>query len=193
MVEITPTEVYGAASALLLGNGFAVAPEITLASGEILRIFEDSLSVVGLVQFDTWPALDRSWMDAQVALVELISDRLALNDPKAWEGYLLLFTLDRAPGALAIDAIRRDTTRLRKVVTTGAELEFLSQVERALLPVLPLLPEGDASGQARVLDRLPALLSANGGPDPKLTERVVQAFDENGLLMEAVWDWRREQ
>jgi hypothetical protein len=193
MAQLTPTEVLGAASELLVGNGFAIAPEITLVSGEILRVFEDSLSIVGLVQFDTWPALERHWVDAQVALVELLSDRLERNDPKAWEGYLLLFTLDRAPGALVIDAIRRDTTRLRKIVTTGAELEHLFQVERALLPVLPLLPESSGNGQQRVLDRLPALLATDGGPDPELTERVVKAFDENGLLMESIWAWRQEQ
>lgn len=193
MAEITPTEVYGAASSLLTSNGFSVAPEITISSGETLRVFEDELSVVGVIQFDTWQALERLWMDAQVALVELISDRLERTDPKAWEGYLLLFTLDRPPGALAVDSIRRDTTRLRKVVTTGTELESISQVERALLPVLPLLPEGSGSGQEDVLARLPALLLAGDGPAPELTESVIAAFEDNGLLMEAVWDWRREQ
>lgn len=192
MARPTPVEVLGAATEYLIAAGFASAQEISLDTGEVLRCFEDSVSIVGLVEFATWSALETRWLAAQDALVELLSERLNRSDPKAWEGYLLLFTLDDPPGAAEIDTIRRDTIRLRKIVTTGTELEELSDVERALLPVLPLSSGRVAVAKVRVLDRLPELLAASGA-DTNLVRRVVGAFDDNRGPMEEIWAWRQEQ
>lgn len=192
MARPTAVEVLGASTERLLAAGFSPVEEVTLGSGEVLRCFEDSVSIVGLVEFATWTVLDGRWLDAQSALVALLSERLSRNDPKAWEGYLLLFTLDDPPSAAALDVIRRDTTRLRKIVTTGAELEYLSDVERALLPVLPLSAARFESSKGRVLDRLPELL-AETGIDQELVRRVVGAFDENRSPMEEIWAWRQTE
>lgn len=188
----TPVEILGAATERLLTVGFSKVQELPLDSGEILRCFEDSVSIIGLIEFATWTALETRWLDAQSALVGLLSERLNRNDPKAWEGYLLLFTTDDPPNAAALDAIRRDTTRLRKIVTTGSELESLSDVERSLLPVLPLSSGRVDGARGRVLDRLPELLAATG-IDENLVRRVVGAFDDNRNPMEEIWTWRQEQ
>jgi len=188
----TGTQVVGAATELLLEKGFDSTGELETPGGHLVRTFEDRLSVVGVVWFDSWHALEGGWIEAQGALVELISSRLSRSDPKSWEGYLLLFTSDDAPNALAIDRVRRDTTRLRKLVTTGAELQSIVGVADALLPVLPLELGGGANDAGRILDRLPQLL-APSGIDQELTRRVVRAFDENRSPMEEIWNWRRAQ
>ena len=192
MERLTSNEVLGAATEHLLSAGFTSAQEIILDTGEVVRCFEDSVSIVALVGFATWTALEVGWIDAQSALVGLLSQQLSRNDPKAWEGYLLLFTLDDPPNAAALDSIRRDTTRLRKVVTTGIELESLSDVDRALLPVLPLTSSRIDNTLGRVLDRLPELL-ADAEIDHNLVRRVVAAFDDNRGPMEEIWAWRQEQ
>ncbi len=192
MGRLTPTEIRGAATTCLLGADFTAVQEITLDDGEVLRCFEDSVSIIGLIDFPTWTALENRWLDAQGALVRLLSERLNRNDPKAWEGYLLLFTLDDPPNAAALDAIRRDTTRLRKIVTTGAELVEVSDVDRALLPVLPLDASSVDTSTGRALDRLPELL-ADTQIDEQLIRRVVGAFDDNRGPMEEIWAWRQQQ
>lgn len=192
MDVLTGTQVLGATTELLIENGFEATGELETPSGHVVRTFEDRLSIVGAVFFDTWHVLDAHWIEAQGALVELMSSRLARSDPKSWEGYLLLFTSDEAPDALAIDRVRRDTTRLRKLVTTGAELQSIVGVANALLPVLPLGLGGGSDEAVRILDRLPQLLAPNG-IDPELTLRVVAAFDANRSPMEEIWNWRRSQ
>jgi len=188
----TGTQIVGAATELLVENGFRSTGELETPSGHVIRTFEDRLSVVGVVFFETWSALGGGWIEAQGALVEFMSERLTRSDPKSWEGYLLLFTSDEAPDALAVDRVRRDTTRLRKLVTTGSELQSIAGVGDALLPVLPLELDREATEAGRILDRLPQLL-APSGIDPELTRRVVVAFDENRSPMEEIWNWRRSQ
>lgn len=188
----TGTQIVGAATELLVENGFQATGELETVSGHVLRAFEDRLSVVGVAFFETWQALDAGWIEAQGALVEFMSQRLTRSDPKSWEGYLLLFASDEAPDALAVDRVRRDTTRLRKLVTTGSELQSIAGVGDALLPVLPLELDREATEVGRILDRLPQLL-APSGIDPELTRRVVVAFDENRSPMEEIWHWRRSQ
>lgn len=188
----TGTQILGAATELLLENGFNSTRELETPSGHVIRTFEDPLSVVGVVFFETWRALDSGWIEAQGAVVEFMSSRLTRSDPKSWEGYLLLFTSGEAPDALAVDRVRRDTTRLRKLVTTGSELHSIVGVADALLPVLPLEFEDGADHAGRILDRLSQLL-APSGIDPELTRRVVVAFDENRSPMEEIWHWRKSR
>lgn len=192
MDRLTGTQVMGAAAESLVRNGFKSVGEIETPSGDVLRMFEDRLSVVGVAHFDTWRALDAGWIEAQGAVVEFMSKGLTRSDPKAWEGYLVLFTSDEAPHALAVDKVRRDTTRLRKLVTTGSELQNIGGVSDALLPVLPLELDDGGNEAVRILDRLPELLEPSG-IDPGLARRVVAAFDDNRSPMEEIWNWRREQ
>ena len=190
--QLTTSEVLGAVSDRIGVAVFVVADELALAGGDLIRCFEDALSVVGVVGFDMWVALEHRWQEAQDLLVELMSGRLSRADPKSWEGYLLLVTVDAPPSMIAVDTIRRDTTRVRKLVATGNDLPTIGAVERALLPLLPLETERAESGAGRLLDRLPQLVEG-AGVDPDLMERVVLAFDENRTPMEEIWRWRQAQ
>lgn len=188
----TATQVLGTATELLEEHGFAFAQEVETDDGQVLRVFEDQLSVVALTYFDTWRALEERWVGAQGALVEFMSTGLTQSDPKSWEGYLLLFTSDEPTDTLALDRVRRDTTRLRKLVTTGSELRSVAAVADALLPVLPLTLGDRADEGGRILDRLPQLLESSG-TSPELTRLVVTAFEENRSPMEEIWKWRQAQ
>lgn len=192
MTDLTPAEVLGAATDTLLRAGFEAGPELGLNIGERIRCFEDLVSIVGVVQYPSWSSLRDGWIEAQSVLVDLLSDRLDRSDPKAWEGYLVLFTLDQSTDPAEVDEIRRDTTRLRKVVGTGADLTRISHVADALLPVVPLLAGELRTDTGSILDRLPELLAAKR-IDPELTRRVVDAFEHDRPLMEAVAEWRAAQ
>ena len=190
--QLTISEVLGAVNDHLEAAGFSVADELLLSNGDPIRCFEDALSIVGVVGFNTWATLERRWQEAQDSLVELMSDRLSRSDPKSWAGYLLLVTVDAPPSMMAVDVIRRDTTRVRKLVATGNDLTTIGTVERVLLPLLPLETERTKPGAGRLLDRLPQLVEG-AGVDPALMERVVLAFDENRTPMEEIWRWRQAQ
>lgn len=192
MTELTNVEVLGAVTEVLLGSGFEVGPELSLATGSQVRCFEDSVSIVGVVQYQSWGELRDGWIEAQSVLVELLSQRLDRSDPKSWEGYLVLLTLDQPTDPAEADEIRRDTTRLRKVVATGADMSQVSHVEDALLPVIPLLDGTLRSGSGSILDRLPELLQAKH-IDPNLTRQVVEAFEQDRSVLEAVSTWRAAQ
>jgi hypothetical protein len=192
MSELTAAEVLGAVSGRLMRAGFQIGPELSLHDGEQLRCYEDEVSIVGVAQFRSWSALRDSWLDAQSVLVDLLSERLDRRDPKAWEGYLVLLTLDPPSSYAEVDEIRRDTARLRKIVAAGDDMASVTQVEDALLPVLPLsggVLQHDASS---ILDRLPGLLVTKG-IDEDLTLRVLEAFENDRPLMEAVAEWRGAQ
>lgn len=191
MSELTGAEVLGTVADRLTRAGFEIGPELGLSGGEQLRLFEDDVSVVGVVQYRSWAILRDNWLEAQSAVVELLTDRLERSDPKAWEGYLVLITLDR-PVVAEADEIRRDTARLRKLVATGNDLARVSQVEDALLPVLPLTGGVLRHASGSILDRLPALLFARS-IDLDLTSRVVRAHKSDRPLMEAVSEWMDAQ
>ena len=192
MTELTAIEVLGAATEVLLGSGFEVGPELALSAGAQVRCFEDSVSIVGIVQYPSWTALRDGWIEAQSVLVDLLSERLDRSDPKSWEGYLVLLTLDHPTDPAGVDEIRRDTTRLRKVVATGGDMSQVSHVEDALLPVIPLLDRTLRSGSGSILERLPELLEAKH-VDPNLTRQVVEAFEQDRSVLEAVSSWRAAQ
>lgn len=192
MTELTNVEVLGAVTEVLLGSGFEVGPELPLSAGPQVRCFEDPVSIVGVVQYQSWGELRDEWIEAQSVLVDLLSQRLDRSDPKSWEGYLVLLTLDQPTDPAEADEIRRDTTRLRKVVATGADMSQVSHVEDALLPVIPLLDGTLRSGSGSILDRLPELLQTKH-IDPNLTRQVVEAFEQDRSALEAVSTWRAAQ
>lgn len=192
MNDLTAAEVLGAISGRLMRSGFQIGPELSLHNGEQLRCYEDEVSIVGVSQFRSWSALRDSWLGAQSVLVDLLSERLDRSDPKAWEGYLVLLTLDLPPTSAEVDEIRRDTARLRKIVATGADMTSVTQVEDALLPVLPLSGGVLRHDASSILDRLPSLLVGKG-IDENVTLRVLNAFEKDQPLMEAVAEWRAEQ
>lgn len=154
----------------------------------LAQIFEDPYGIVATALYSDWPQLHQFWPDAQGELVEILSEALDRSEPKAWEGYLVLVTPEvvTTEDARALAVIKKDINRLRKLVVTGEDLDSLSSLNRALLPVLPL-EIGDAGASASgLLDALPNLLAESSGIPSSTTYALIEAFLENEPLMEAV-------
>lgn len=185
----TTTSLLAAVGAVLERNGYEpVAPERAGAWPlPTARVYEDPYSVVAAVAFETWAELSGSWLEAQAALVELISTYFTGDDAKAWEGYLVLLTPSIVPrqahGEL-VD-IRSDTAHVRKLVATGDELHGVGDIERALLPLLPLSIEAGVTSGRTTLELLPDLLSRRQIAE-QWTEVVIDAFVEQQPMVEAL-------
>jgi hypothetical protein len=138
---------------------------------------EDKYGVVVVVVYDTWRELASAWREAQAAAVEALSARFSRLDRKAWDGYLVLLTPALATDHDAtVHEIRYDTSRIRKIVATGDDLVSLNDVERALLPLLPLAQnESDIDEAQSPLDELPEQLEQTGIAR-ELAETAVAAF-----------------
>ena len=156
-----------------------------------VRLFEDEYGIVALHFFDTWTQLSENWTLAQGLIVDLISEHLSRPEPKAWEGYLVLLTtapITAADRNNVVD-IQYDTSRVRKLVVTGAELETLDDVRVALLPLLPLDVGTPATSQSGLLDQLPEML-AGEGVSAEAVRVVVDAFTENASMLDRLHQYR---
>ena len=127
------------------------------------------------------------WED-QESLIELISKYFLRTDPKAWDGYLALFTPSYVPDSERIAAIdiQRDTRRVRKLFADGKELELVDSIRRVLLPLLPLLPldEQDAVQPTNLLKSLPPIM-AKHGIDEEAARLAISAFrDQRSIASE---------
>lgn len=184
-VGFTPTDVVAAASQVLLSGGYH---QITASGREwdtpTSRLFEDEYNVVGLVVFSTCSELLRTWPDLQGSLVDVISQHVGKNEAKSWDGYLVLLTPGLGPvDDSEIEALRYNTTRLRKIVATGDDLRTSSDVERVLRPLLPLGQEQARPSHESALELLPRLLADQGIPE-ETTQLLVDAFRDQSPLLE---------
>lgn len=190
------TELVAAATDILEGGGYSrVQPEIDLdeAATERIRFFEDPYSIAAVSVFGTWDELAERWANDQSLLVDVLSKYLSKGDAKSWDGYLILLTPGRAASETAQQAavdIRYNTRRVRKIVATGSELRDLPDVQRTLLPLLPmkLAVEPDEI-PASALDRLPSMLADHGIPEPT-TRGLVAAFQDGRPLLRALHEER---
>jgi hypothetical protein len=183
--SFTPTDLMASASAILKDAGYRQVtngfPEWNTPSS---RLFEDEYNIVGLVVFATYEDLMRGWADRQGVLVDLISEYVGKSESKSWDGYLVLLTPAIAPSEQKnIEALRYNTTRLRKLVATGDDLKHPADVERVLKSLLPLSRERIEVSRSSALDLLPRLL-ATEGIDQQVTRRLIDAFKEQKPLME---------
>jgi hypothetical protein len=133
-MAMTPTDLIAACSSVLETGGYQPIregfPEWNTTS---TRLFEDMYNVVGIAVFTTSAELLISWADLQGSLVDVISRHVGKTESKAWDGYLVLITTGIAPSSdAAIEELRYDTTRLRKLVATGEDLRTAGDVERLL-------------------------------------------------------------
>lgn len=186
-MPLTPTDLIAASSNVLESGGYQLIqkgfPEWNTIS---TRLFEDKYNVVGIAVFTTSAELLSSWADLQGALVDVITRHVGQAESKAWDGYLVLLTTGIAPSTDAkIEEIRYDTTRLRKLVATGEDLDVVGDVEDLLRPLLPLPTAQGSISQGTALDLLPGLL-AEQGIDEKMTEVLVRSFIEQEPLMDAL-------
>ena len=187
---LTTTELLAATVDFLLNGGYMRLEEQE-RSGEWAsnsRLFEDSYGIVAVVVYESWSELSDTWPDDQERLVELISRHIRITDPKAWDGYLVLLTPGVIPSRneeLQATSIRYNTSRLRKLLATGEELQTLRQLKRLLMPLLPLDSDGAPVERKSPLATLPDLLARKGIP-LLAAEAVVEAFTDQESLMEAL-------
>jgi hypothetical protein len=181
----TTTDLIAAASQVLSTGGYRqIRQRFSEWDTSTSRLFEDEYNVVGIVVFDTCVELLRTWPDQQGSLVDVISRHIGQGELKSWDGYLVLLTPSLAPSEDGeIEAVRYNTTRLRKIVATGDDLRTPTDVERVLRPLLPLSQEQAKISQESVLDLLPKLLAEQGIPQ-ETTRLLVEAFREQSPLLE---------
>jgi hypothetical protein len=190
----TTTDLIAAASQVLLEGGYRqINGQFPEWGTPTSRLFEDEYSVVGIAIFETCKELLQTWPDAQALLVDVISRHVGSQESKSWDGYLVLLTPGLAPSeSAALEAVRYDTTRLRKLVATGDDLKLPTDVERVLRPLLPLRPERASLVQQSALDLLPRLLAAQQIPE-EVTRVVVDAFRQQSPLLEELHQQRGEE
>ena len=190
----TSTDLIAVASQVLARGGYQqIRERVSEWDTPTSRLFEDEYNVVGLVVFDTCGELLRAWPDLQGSLVEVISRHVGQGESKSWDGYLVLLTPGfGASDDVEIEAVRYNTTRLRKLVATGDDLRNPTDVERILCPLLPLGQEQVTQSQESALDLLPKLL-ANQGIAEETTRLLVEAFREQSILLERLHEQRGEE
>lgn len=186
-LPFTTTTLLAAAADVLENSGYRPVPRERIGSwpSPNARVYEDPYSIAALVAYDTWGDLAGGWLDAQGALVELISSHFTRGDAKTWEGYLVLLTPSVVPrdAQLQVADIRTNTRHVRKLVATGGEVRSVGDVSRALLPLLPLQPETVAAPEESALDLLPELLG-HRGIDRAAVQVVIDAFRSQEALVE---------
>lgn len=190
----TPTDLIAAVSQVLTAGGYQQIPRrFREWDTPTSRLFEDEYNVVGIVVFDTCSELLRTWPDLQGSLVGVISQHVGQAESKSWDGYLVLLTPGLAPSEdVEIEAVRYNTTRLRKLVATGNDLRIPTEVERVLRPLLPLGQVRPNLTQESALDLLPKLLADQGIPR-ETTQLLVEAFRDQSPLLERLHQQRRKQ
>ena len=183
--RITTTDLMAAATKALVDGGYSqVVRGFEGWDTPTSRLFEDEYNIVGIVIFDTCGELLRSWPDAQGSLVDVISRHVGREESKAWDGYLILLSPGLASSeSAALDAVRYNTTRVRKLIGTGDDLRSPTDVERVLRALLPLGEERANVSQHSVLDLLPRLL-VDHGIAKETTQILVDAFREQAPLLE---------
>ncbi len=187
--KLTSTELMVAASQVLVAGGYQrVTRSFPDWDTPTSRLFEDEYNVVGIAVFDTCAELLRVWSDLQGALANVISSHIGRGESKSWDGYLVLLTPAAVPSEEAgLDAVRYDTTRLRKIVATGSDLHTATDIERVLRPLLPLAAERVLPSGGSTLELLPDLLAEHGIPR-KTTEVLLDAFRQQAPLLERLHD-----
>lgn len=188
--SLTVLEITAIATRLLEDGGYKpVGQSRTDLPPFKARLYEDPYGIVALEVFETVGDLISEWTEAQGALVDVITGAVGQGEAKAWDGYLLLIS----PGLAdtledsKVEDIRADTVRVRKIIATGRDIASASDVERVLLPLLPLGPELRVvfTEERGVLDLLPEILARRGVPR-NATESVVAAFRAQKPLLEAM-------
>lgn len=193
-IGFTTTDLIASASHELLDGGYQQIngrfPEWETPTS---RLFENEYSIVGLVAFETCGDLLKSWPDVQGTLVDVISHYIGSQESKSWDGYLVLLTPGLATSSVdAIEAVRYNTTRLRKLVATGDDLKLSADVRRVLRPLLPLQSEQADSGLESVLDLLPKLLAADQIPE-NVTRLLVDAYKKQEPMLEQLHEKQGEK
>jgi len=187
---LTVTNLLAAATDFLARGGYVRLLEEEASEGWSpgSRLFEDSYGVAAVIVYDSWSEVANVWAEDQERLVAMMSRHMRDTDPKSSDGYLVLLTPGVLPSQddeLLATTIRYNTSRVRKLLATGEDLQTLGQVEHVLRPLLPL-DEADATTEREsILSVLPDLLTSRGIERP-VAEAVLRAYVNQESLMEAL-------
>lgn len=184
---LTGTAVLAEALRLLERGGYVVKRDGLDKLGlpqDRCFIAEDVYGVALVAGYESWAEAEAGWEILQDSFVDALSTRISKANPKAWDAYLVLLV----PGELTasqergVGRIRQDTSRARKLVAAGTELRTLADVERAVLPLLPIDPQPGPDDYGDPLSALPRLLAPRIAPDA--VNMVLAAFRENKPILE---------
>lgn len=191
--QLTTTEIIGQVKRILSKSGYDQhrdSSERWDASNHLL--YEDDYGIVGIVVYESVSSLLTEWTTTQGALVHVMSEHVTRVQAKSSEGYLVLLTGDAPRESREqdvnqeINAIRYNTSRVRKLVGTGLSLNTVNDVKHILDPLLPLDVSDDVQEDDSVLDLLPKLL-ADDVPEV-ITETVKDAYLQLNSPIDALHD-----
>lgn len=179
MTALSLRQLVAAVSDSLTGAGYTRGepPSTPKLSRAELRLFEDPYGIVGVAGFERCSHLLEDWDEVQGRVANAIADRLGRDEPKAWDGYLVLLTPEVPPpdAERSVMKIQYDTSLLRKFVSTGASAKTIADIDRLLAPLLPIRVGVDRKSGGNLLDSVPDLLGSVG-LEPSMGEAVIQAF-----------------
>ena len=190
--SLTPTDIIASATHVLTDHDYR------RVSGELdpnlsttgIRLFEDEYGIVAVAVYDSWEELEAKWIDAHSALVDLLERHVMKTEGKAWDGYVVLITplqLTREQLAAATD-IRYDTHRTRKLVITGNDIKSISDVQNALLPILPLRIDDNLLSQSSALEVLPELM-AERGIEQSAVISIIDSFTKDESILSGLHEY----
>jgi hypothetical protein len=182
--ELSPLQLMAVASEVLVSGRYFRVTEHEQWNTASARLFEDVYSIVGVAVFESCDDLLDKWPELQGSIVDTLSKHVSRADPKAWDGYLVLLTPSVAPSrAEALEQLRYNTNRVRKLVATGDELKSVADVHLVLSSLLPLIIADEDLEMRTALDLLPNLL-AEQGIDAGVTQLLIEAFTNQEPLIE---------
>lgn len=152
---------------------------------------EDKYNILAILTFDTWSDLVNQWAEAQATLVSLLEKRLARSSPKFYDAYLVLLCSGTPETAEEIEAIERDTSRVRKIVATNEKLRSTADLARILNIFLPLNSNQLLAETPDILNKLPDLMDVN--VDQELIKIAISAFKNLSPPLTALHKKRTQQ
>jgi hypothetical protein len=188
---LSETQLLAAAGELLKQGGYREVSSERLESlkSDKARVYEDQYAVVCLVVFPSWTELRSRWTNVQADFVELLSKYLLRADAKTWDGYLVLLT----PAAALeqwqeAQEIRRDTTRVRKLVGTGEDLRSLGDVATLVSSLLPIGTAEAVTDKTETIWSLVYQSLEKKGVHRDTIQSLVKSYEEQRNIMEALKD-----
>jgi hypothetical protein len=129
-------DIYRQAESLLRKGGYRSS--YTATSPTLGLSFEDEIIVGFLHVFDTATSLISTWRGVELTYVGRHALQLRGSPEKAWNVYSVFLTEDRGTQlqSFEVDRIEEDLSSTRKIARLG--VSSLPDLERALLPMLPL-------------------------------------------------------
>jgi hypothetical protein len=186
---LSETQLTIAVRELLIQGGYSEvsAERIELLKSDRARVYEDVYAIVSVVVFPTWTELATKWAEVQADFVGLLSKYLGRADAKAWDAYLVLLTPANALEQWhEAEEIRRDTTRVRKLVGTGEDLRSLGDVATLVSSLLPIDSPNAVTAKAQTVWSLVYQSLERKSVQQDAVQALVKAYEDQRNTMEAL-------